>query len=363
MKTARILTVVLSLSLASATWAQTVDNSFPHAGAFAGGAEYSFDTCMRTVWVADSNTDTITQYDEYGNILISFPAPIPPGSGAASPIPIGVAVNPVTGNLWIGDENEWVYEMTPGGVPTGVSWPTLPAVTDVSGLALERMTGNIFVSQDSAPQQIVEFTPAGAVVVVVPLAGAGSVDPDGLAYSHISNTFFLGEDIGDQIIEVDRFGLFLGAWAMGPLGISPEGVGVDPRNGILYIADGFGNTVWEVSGIAKPGCTRLSFRNTTLTAGALATLRVECATPGGVVFIGYSLAGPGPAVIPGGPCGPLTVLLTPPIGQIGPLVASATGAASFTGPVPAGTTGMMVWFQGFDLATCGLTNCHKETIL
>jgi hypothetical protein len=241
---------VVAAMLTGTAGAQTIVNSFsvpPLGSAFVGGVDY--DPGSDTIWTADETNDIFHQFDRAGNLLQAIPAQSPPGT-TLSPQPIGVGVDPLTGNLWVGDEGEYVYEMTPAGVPTGVSWSTQPAVTDVSGVAFDPVTGHIFVSQDSSPQTIVEFDQAGVVLMTINLAPSGSTDPDGLAYNPITDTFYLGEDANDRIIEVDRTGNWVGRWNMAPLGISPEGLGIDPTTGSLFIGDGsVTRMVYEVSGI------------------------------------------------------------------------------------------------------------------
>src|SRR5262245_17888383 len=130
--------VVVLVFVLAPTPAQTVVSSFPigPAGvAFLGGLE--FDCNSGVVWNADETNDLISCYSAAGKFLKSYPAVVPPGSTLANPEPIGVGINPTTGNLWIGDEGEYVYELNPlNGLPTGVSWSTVPSINDVSGVAV-----------------------------------------------------------------------------------------------------------------------------------------------------------------------------------------------------------------------------------
>ena len=99
-----------------------------------------------------------------------------------------------------------------------------------------------------------------------------------------------------------------------------------------------------------------------LVAGGTATLTVVNATPAGAVGYAYSLAGGGPATLPAGPCGPLTVDLGLPVTVLPLQTADATGTAVLTIPIPAGSTGVPVWFQALDLTSCVLTNGLAEVI-
>lgn len=93
-----------------------------------------------------------------------------------------------------------------------------------------------------------------------------------------------------------------------------------------------------------------------LVAGLTASIIVTGATPGGLVGVGYSLTGPGPSTVPAGPCGPVTVLLSPPIGLLPLMTASAGGVATTGAAVPPGAAGHLVFFHGLDLGSCALTN-------
>jgi hypothetical protein len=276
--------------------AQTIVNQWPTGGVFAGGLDY--DPGTDTVWLADETAVMIMQFDRNGTLLNSFAAP--------KSLPIGVGVDPSTGNVWIGDESEWVDELTPAGVPTGRSWSTAPHITDVSGLAFDPDTGHIYISQDSSPQKIAEFDPDGNMIQIIDLTGAGSTDPDGLGYNPLTSTFFLGEDTGDQIIEVDMAGTALDSWFLGSLGISPEGVGLDTLAGTLFISDGTGNTVFEVADIIDPGVTPFLKADTNSISGRLGGV-VNFTLIGGIDNAGRdylllgSVSGTSPGtVLPGG---------------------------------------------------------------
>src|SRR5262245_55032372 len=214
--TKTLAAVVLLASLITPTQAQTVVSPFPigPAGvALLGGLD--FDCNSGVVWNADETNNIISCYSAAGKFLKSYPAVVPPGSGVVDPQPIGVGINQTTGKLWIGDEAEWVYELDPlTGLPTGVSWSTLPSINDVSGVAVNQLTGNIYVVQDSGtPRKIVEFTPAGAPVTTINLPATGSsLDPDGLAYDSYNNWFYVGDDTANTIFRVDMTGATLASW-------------------------------------------------------------------------------------------------------------------------------------------------------
>jgi hypothetical protein len=101
---------------------------------------------------------------------------------------------------------------------------------------------------------------------------------------------------------------------------------------------------------------------TGLIAGATATLSMSNATPGGQVFLGYSLAGPGPGNVYLGGCGVLTTQLTNPI-LLAQGTADANGNYLYSGLVPATASGVSIWFHAADLASCQTTNGLAEVIL
>ncbi len=319
-------------SIAAVAGAQTIVNSWSTGGTFPGGLDY--DSGTGTIWVADQTLDLIQQFDRNGNLLNSFPSVLP--------MPIGVGVDPATGNVWIGDETEVYYEMTSSGVPTGNSFSTLPYITDVSGVALDPVTGHIYISQDSGTRQIGEFDQAGNWIQTIDLSGSGSTDPDGLAYNSATQTFLLGDDTGDLIIEVDMSGTALNTWDMGVLGISPEGVGLDNAAGTVFISDGFGTTVFEVAGIIISGGFTLTVTPDPLQAGQNALFSATAGTPNAATYLVYSLVGPGSVWVP-----PLniTIDLANPKKAFGPDQTNGSGDVSWNAVISSTAGGISVWFQ------------------
>jgi sugar lactone lactonase YvrE len=248
-------TALVFLPVAATAQTPTIVHQFgvpPTGTAFVGGVDY--DPINDTIWTVDQTNDLIHRFDRVGNLLLTFPAPIAPGT-TANPLPIGAAVDPTTGNLWIVDEAEIVYELRPDGSPTGASFRTTPTIVDASGLAFDPEARTLFVSQDSGTRAIGEFTLSGVVVQSILIGAAGSTDADGLAYNPVNRHFYLGEDTGDLILELDRQGNLVRSIALGTLAISPEGLGIDTRTGSIFIGDGFATRrVFEVTGIV-PACT------------------------------------------------------------------------------------------------------------
>lgn len=95
-----------------------------------------------------------------------------------------------------------------------------------------------------------------------------------------------------------------------------------------------------------------------LMGGSTATLAIDGATPGGVILIGYSLAGAGPTMTPYGP-----VDISAPISQLPALTADPIGHASLSTGVPGRATGFTFYSQAADLTTGILSNSLAEPIL
>lgn len=356
MKKSFLLILPLLAGAASPAWSQTIVRSWdvaPLGVAFVGGAEYD---CVRDVcWVVDETNRLITTFTGAGVLLNQWPTPIPPGSTISSPLAIGVAVDPATGRAWIGDEGEWVYEFDPAtGLPTGVSWPTTPTITDVSGVSIDPATGNIFVVNDSG-RMIGEFTQAGATVRSFSVAATGTTDPDGLVYDHDTGHFFLGDDTQDRIYEVDNGGLLVASWSMAPLGISPEGLGIDRVNGHLYVGDGFiTRKVYVVAGIAAAGGTCPGGGPVLAKSGTCpgpVTLSGSGLTPGSQMALLYGNAGS--FTKPSGACAGLTLAISQPtLAAMLPVNGSGNATLAFNSPPAA--CGRTV--QGVDIASCTATN-------
>jgi hypothetical protein len=243
----------LALALSAHAQTPTIVNQFnvpPAGAAFVGGVDY--DPITDSIWTVDQNNDLIQRFDRAGTLELTIPAPIPPGT-TANPLPIGAAVDPQTGNLWIVDEAEVVYEMRRDGSLTGVNFRTTPNIVDASGLAFDPETRTLLVSQDSGTRAVGEFTLTGVWIQNIPIGAAGSTDADGLAYDPLTRHLFLGEDTGDAVIEIDRTGALVRTISLAGLGISPEGLGIDTRTGSMFLGDGFATRrVYEVTGIIAP---------------------------------------------------------------------------------------------------------------
>ncbi len=345
------LLCVSILALTTTAAAQTVVNSFdvqPLGTAFVGGIAY--DSTTDHVWVADSTSDLISEYDRSGTLIQQI---IPVSTSV-----IGVASDPASNSLWIADENEMVYEYDRvTGLSTGVFWSVTPTITDLSSAAFDSDTGTLWFSQDSGTRIAAEFDTAGLLLQSIDLTAAGAVDPDGLAFNTVTDTLFLGEDTGDRVLEVDLAGNLLNQWTVNdPIYgiVSPEGLGIDTANGKLYIGDGFvTRRVFEVDGIvnAAPIGPTLAVGGT---CPGVQTADVSGMTPAGAVAFYYALAA-GSTTLPSGSCAGLNLPVAAPTQLGGFVIADAAGNVSLPGTSQPNHCGLVI-LGAVDIASCGATN-------
>ena len=345
----RLLAIAVLLCAAPLS-AQNIDGSFP-VTTFPGGLAY--DPVDDTLWVADQGVDTIAQYTRAGELLQSFPAPIPPGSGSFGPSPIALGVHTGTGMLWVGDEAEYVYEFDPGtGQPTGVSWPTRPQIVDMSGLAVDSLSDTIWVSSDGRPRDVAEFTAAGVFLGSFPAGNLGSTDPDSLAYNVDRNLLYVGDCLDQKIIESTGLGGALQVWSLASLSVNPEGLALDAATGKIFVADSWDERIYELSGMIAATGFALS-RFGPCPGGN--TLAVENATPGGMVAFLYSFS-TGSTPIPAGlPCAGTILDLDLSARVAGVATADAAGTASISGQIGPSACGA-VYLQAVDVTSCETSN-------
>ena len=94
------------------------------------------------------------------------------------------------------------------------------------------------------------------------------------------------------------------------------------------------------------GAPPLLFNAQNLVAGQQVTLTVTGADPSSLVFIAYSLRGPGPTTTPFG-----VADLSHPIEQLGRFTPTTQGEVMTTSPVPPTAAGVPVWMQALELTS------------
>lgn len=88
-----------------------------------------------------------------------------------------------------------------------------------------------------------------------------------------------------------------------------------------------------------------------LAIGSSATISAQGMTPGSLVAVGYSVAGPGPLPVVLG-CGNVAVELTAPVLLGVPQVSGSGTATVVTAPIPNDIQGLAIWLDALDLVTC-----------
>ncbi len=85
--------------------------------------------------------------------------------------------------------------------------------------------------------------------------------------------------------------------------------------------------------------------------------------PGDYAGIMLSRTGSGPSNISVGPCGTMSVGLSPRVFFLGNAQANGGGTAVITFPIPAGATGTTVWIQAVDFGRCRLSKVFNGVVL
>lgn len=97
-----------------------------------------------------------------------------------------------------------------------------------------------------------------------------------------------------------------------------------------------------------------------LIAGQTAQLTIGGATNFGLVGIAASIVGPGPTLVPAGPCGLVSARLTSPKPLITG-IATDTGKLEASVPVPPGAVGLDVWIYAVNISSCTTSNLIATT--
>ncbi len=275
------------------------------------------------VYVADTDNDTIREITPAGVVTTLAGSPGQSGStdgtGSAARFdgPNGVAVD-AAGNLYVTDLlNYTIRKITPAGVVTTMAGsPGQDGITDGTGSAVRfdepvgiavDAAGNVYVGDADS---IREITPAG---VVTTLAGSGQrgsadgigsaaqfSDPEGLSVDAAGNVYVA--DLGNETIRKITPAGVVTTLAGSPgqrAGIDgtgsaarfdgPDGVAVDAA-GNVYVADGFGETIRELSIAAIPGQAGLTGTSAVAVTANLTGLSE--ATPYYFRAVGSNSAGP-----------------------------------------------------------------------
>lgn len=101
---------------------------------------------------------------------------------------------------------------------------------------------------------------------------------------------------------------------------------------------------------------------TNLKHGLVAIFTMNGATPGRNCGLVVSLSGAGPSTVSTGPCGTLTVDLSPRFFFLGTVNADGTGKAVWTQPIPQNAGGRTIWAQGVSFYHCEISNLLTQVV-
>ena len=264
------------------------------------------------IYVADSLNYTIRMIAANGNVSTIAGQPGTKahldgsGSGATFSDPENLAINPVTGNIFVADgQGNTIRMVTPQGVVTtfagtgGVGSANGPGASasfrDPSGIAVDS-AGNVYVA-DTGNDVIRKITPAGVVSTVTgrvlspgntdgALGSARFSTPAGIAVDAFGN-IYVADSGNDTIREISPTGTVTTiAGAAGvpenidglPLSArfwTPGDIAVD-SSGTLYVADTYNFTVRRlvISSVSAPSITTSPLTQAVVAGGTL-TLTVS----------------------------------------------------------------------------------------
>lgn len=249
----------------------------------------AYDPIVDVLWVVDPQGGMLERYARDGSRVNGFRVPEIGALRRGKPSPVGITVDPATGNAWVVEWDQVVYEVTPSGSWTGRGWDIQATTLSPSAIALEPGTGTLFVCDDKA-KQIVAFDAAGRVrgkLSIAHLAGSSSVI--GLAYDSTTGSLLATLDLAKTVIEFDPLGRQRGSQGLHAVFPNdlPLGLALDTRTGSAFVG-GF-RVVHEVLGVVAPcSARRIRYGGSCRDPrGGLPRLRATaCATVGAVIGLG-----------------------------------------------------------------------------
>ena len=248
------------------------------------------------MYIADTNNDVIERVTPAGILSIvagtGQEGPPTPGPATSSDlsIPCGVAVDPHTGDLYIADSNNMeVEQVTPTGNLSIVAGtgrqgaPTAGAATRSRlylplGVAVDPRTGDLYIADTD--NDVIEQVSRADILSIV--AGKGRQgrptpgpairskldQPTGVAVNPRTGDLYIADNAANQIEQVSPAGILSiiagtgrhGPPTPGPATSSelfrPAGVAVDPDTDALYIADTDNEVIERVGDATRLGPAR-----------------------------------------------------------------------------------------------------------
>ena len=199
----------------------------------------------------DKGNDRVEEFSSSGAYVSKFgEAGSEPGQLSS---PTGIAVAPVSGNVWVGDTlNNRVSEFTEVGAylgSFGAKGSENGQLNSPEGIAFSG--GDAYVV-DSANDRVQEFSMSGQYIAKFGSKGTGNglfETPDGIATEPVSGDLYVSDYANNRIEEFNPAGTFLMAFGKKGTGTgeftNPEGVTVN-ATGDVYVADAGNNRVQEL---------------------------------------------------------------------------------------------------------------------
>ncbi len=215
------------------------------------------------VYVADPGAGVVDRFSgATGKVLARIDGSETPDVGVRGFEPVGVAVDPANGEVFVADGHNGVVDVfSPAGVY--LSQFTADVSSALTGVAVNK-EGDAYVI--AAGGEALELLAEGGYASVMPVgAGVSAVSVDS-----VSGNVYLDE--GSSIVELNANGESLGSFGSGSLEGS-TGVGVDSVSGTVYTSDGASAAIFlegETPGEPLTGAV-------TVVGGSEATLHGELA--------------------------------------------------------------------------------------
>ncbi|MBK9384946.1 MAG: SdiA-regulated domain-containing protein [Planctomycetes bacterium] len=234
--------------------AQNVANEWPVVGAqapFVGAVAHHPFTDR--VFACDTRNLALVEYSRTG-VELTTASTFAMNPSAFHQV-VGLAVDELTGSIYLGDESEDLIEWDPFQRLVVRVLSVRGYCSDLSGVSCDAQRRELYVVDDTT-REVIAFRIDGTYLRRFSLAGFGILDPDAIAYVPWGNGGFgsllIGDDQLDTLFELSLDGtrsLRTARVFDQGVPISPEGLEVDSASGSLFLGDGDqGGRVLEIAG-------------------------------------------------------------------------------------------------------------------
>lgn len=203
------------------------------------------------VYVVDSGNHRVQKFTDEGTWVATWGGPDPGSAAGEFNAPAGIAVNPVTGRVYVGETgNDRVQVLDPNTGVSQLTWgSSMPGNGQFShpdGIAIpDNGTEQVYVA-DYSYDRVKKFNFAGVLDQTwgQPGNGLGNLDgPSGIAADARSGHVYVTEADNDRVQKFDRtgaVGVNLGTFGTSGTGpgqfANPRGVATD-NAGVVYVTD------------------------------------------------------------------------------------------------------------------------------